>query len=157
MFFMYSRCFSRSLSKSFSLNTAGLVMTGISFFFFLLLCVRLPGMFFPRCRETSCFQHEEKQNNARGRDEFQRMIHMEFCYGFFPGKTKKVVNVPMLVRVSSSLQEKADHSILMRPSPDEPGCFPFYFLLMFFSCRPGTLPQYRNGWSGPIPHLHFPN
>ena len=88
----------------------------IVFFFFLLLCVRLPGMFFPRCRETSCFQHEEKQNNARGRDEFQRMIHMEFCYGFFPGKTKKVVNVPMLVRVSSSLQEKADHSILMRPS-----------------------------------------
>ena len=86
------------------------------FFFFLLLCVRLPGMFFPRCRETSCFQHEEKQNNARGCDEFQRMIHMEFCYGFFPGKTKKVVNVPMLVRVSSSLQEKADHSILMRPS-----------------------------------------
>ena len=86
------------------------------FFFFLLLCVRLPRLFFPRCRETSCFQHEEKQNNARGRDEFQRMIHMEFCYGFFPGKTRKVVNVPMLVRVSSSLQKKADHSILMMPS-----------------------------------------
>ena len=116
MFFYIFPLFFQELVQILLIKHSGVGDDRNIFFFFLLLCVRLPRLFFPRCRETSCFQHKEKQNNARGRDEFQRMIHMEFCYGFFLGKTRKVVNVPMLVRVSSSLQEKADHSILMRPS-----------------------------------------